>query len=57
MVGGLKSAYSDKGHHVSSKKGNTYFDFFFLLRPNHLAFYISVKRGLLKYNAGQVFLK
>ena len=29
MVGGLKSAHSDKGHHVSSKKGNTYFDFFF----------------------------
>ena len=57
MVGALKSAHSDKGHHMSSKKGNTYFDFYFLLRPIHLAFYISVKPGLLKYNAGQVFLK
>ena len=30
---------------------DTYFDFFFWLRPIHLAFYISVKQGLLKYNA------
>ena len=31
MVGALKSAHSDKGHHVSSKKGNTYFFF----APSH----------------------
>ena len=32
-LGGLKSAHLDKGHHVSSKKGNICFDFFF--SPSH----------------------
>ena len=34
MVGGLKSAHSDKGHHVSSKKRKYLFGFFFLA-PSH----------------------
>ena len=33
MVGGLKSAHSDKGHHVNSKKGNAYFEIFFCSVP------------------------
>ena len=46
MVGALKSAHSDKGHHVSSKKGNTYFFF----APSHSSRFLHKREaGLLKY--------